>query len=359
MGLRVRRSGFRLPALMSSIGWLPSAVTDLIREGFRVFPEPFALEPASSRLRAAHPGHGRPDRYAKARVRKVAPRARPRFVGAAQRALPTMTYCIGYRLEQGLVLASDSRTNAGVDYISTYSKMHVFQPGPDRLFVLLAAGSLATTQAVVSWIRRDLDRPADMEMGVFRDLRHCDYLFEAAAYVGRVSLAVQRENETALQQAGMSAAATFILGGQIGSEPHGLYLIYPQGNAIMATRETPFLQIGESKYGKPPLDNVGHANLSLEDAARLCLISEVLTHRSNLSVGPPFELVVIPAGRLSVGQQLRIGADDPILDSMIDIWSDAQREALYRLPRLPWEQAAALGEIGEGSLNAPAERREP
>lgn len=270
-----------------------------------------------------------------------------------------MTYCIGYRLEQGLVLASDSRTNAGVDYISTYSKMHVFQPGPDRLFVLLAAGSLATTQAVVSWIRRDLDRPADMEMGVFRDLRHCDYLFEAAAYVGRVSLAVQRENEAALQQAGMSATATFILGGQIGSEPHGLYLIYPQGNAIMATRETPFLQIGESKYGKPPLDNVGHANLSLEDAARLCLISEVLTHRSNLSVGPPFELMVIPAGRLSVGQQLRIGADDPILDSMIDIWSDAQREALYRLPRLPWEQAAALGELGEGSLNAPAEHREP
>jgi len=94
-----------------------------------------------------------------------------------------MTYCIGYWLEKGLVLASDSRTNAGVDYISTYSKMHVFQPSPDRLFVLLAAGSLATTQAVVSWIRRDLDRPAELEKGGPKDLRHCDYLFEAAAYV--------------------------------------------------------------------------------------------------------------------------------------------------------------------------------
>jgi putative proteasome-type protease len=249
-----------------------------------------------------------------------------------------MTYCIGYWLEKGLVLASDSRTNAGVDYISTYSKMHVFQPSPDRLFVLLAAGSLATTQAVVNWIRRDLDRPAELEPGGPRDLRHCDYLFEAAAYVGRISVAVQKENEAQLQAAGASGAASFLLAGQIGSEPHGLYLIYPQGNAIMATPETPYLQIGESKYGKPPLDNIGHAHLSLEDAARLCLISEVLTQRSNLSVGPPFELVVIPAGSLRIAQQLRIEADDPDLRAMSEIWSEAQREALHRLPQLPWER---------------------
>jgi len=252
-----------------------------------------------------------------------------------------MTYCIGYWLEQGLVLVSDSRTNAGVDYISSYSKMHVFQPAPDRLFVLLAAGSLATTQAVTSWIRRDLDRPADLEMGARKDLRHCDYLFEAAAYIGRVSVAVQKENEAALREAGASGGASFILGGQIGSEPHGLYLIYPQGNAIMATRETPYLQIGESKYGKPPLDNVGHTNLSLEDAARLCLISEVLTQRSNLTVGPPFELVVIPAGSLAIAHQLKFEACDPELAAMIETWSEAQREALYRLPRFAWERAEA------------------
>jgi putative proteasome-type protease len=212
-----------------------------------------------------------------------------------------MTYCIGYWLEQGLVLASDSRTNAGVDYISSYSKMHVFQPGPDRLFVLLAAGSLATTQAVISWISRDLDRVADRE-------------------------------------AGASGGASFILGGQIGSEPHGLYLIYSQGNAIRATRETPYLQIGESKYGKPPLDNVGNTNLSLDDAARLCLVSEVLTQRSNLTVGPPFELVMIPAGSLAISHQLKLEADAPELSEMIETWCDAQREALYRLPHFPWEQ---------------------
>ena len=157
-----------------------------------------------------------------------------------------MTYCVGYWLEKGLVLASDSRTNAGVDYISSYSKMHVFQPAPERLFVLMAAGNLATTQAVLSWIRRDLDQYHDVEDAAGRDLRHCDYLFEAAAYVGRVSVAVQRENREDLHTVGMSPDATFILAGQIGSEPHGLFLIYPQGNAIMASRETPFLQIGES-----------------------------------------------------------------------------------------------------------------
>ena len=248
-----------------------------------------------------------------------------------------MTYCIGYWLEKGLVLASDSRTNAGVDYISTYSKMTVLQPAPDRLFVILAAGSLATTQAVISAIRRDLDRPADLAAGAGQDLRHCDYLFEAAAYVGRLSVAVQKQHEEALSQSGASGAATFLLGGQIGNEPHGLYLIYPQGNAIMATPETPYLQIGESKYGKPPLDNIGHTNLSLEDAARLCLISEVLTQRSNLSVGPPFELVVIEAGRKTIAHQLKLEAGDPSLEAMIQTWSQAQREALHRLPRLPWE----------------------
>lgn len=250
-----------------------------------------------------------------------------------------MTYCIGYWLERGLVMVSDSRTNAGVDYISSYSKMYVFQPAPDRLFVLLAAGNLATTQAVVSWIRRDLDRAHDPSTSGIRDLRSCDYLFEAAAYIGRVSVAVQQENGPALQMGGSSAGASFILGGQIAGEAHGLYLVYPEGNAIMATRETPYLQIGESKYGKPPLDNVGHTNLSLEDGARLCLISEVLTQRSNLTVGPPFELAILPADTLAIAHRLTFGADAPELAAMVETWSDAQREALHRLPSFPWEQS--------------------
>jgi putative proteasome-type protease len=200
---------------------------------------------------------------------------------------------------------------------------------------------LATTQAVVSWIRRDLDHVYDGAEAAGRDLRYCDYLFEAAAYIGLISVAVQKEHKESLQSFGDSNEATFILAGQIVKEPHGLYLIYPQGNAIMASRETPFLQIGESKYGKPPLDNVGHTHLSLEDAARLCLISEVLTQRSNLTVGPPFELIIIPADSLSISHQLKLEADDSQLASMNDIWSDAQREALYRLPHFDWERSAA------------------
>ncbi|KEF42119.1 MAG: 20S proteasome subunits A/B [Cyanobium sp. CACIAM 14] len=251
-----------------------------------------------------------------------------------------MTYCVGYWLEKGLVFASDSRTNAGVDYISTYSKMYSFQPAPDRLFILLAAGNLATTQAVVSRIRRDLDQAIEPASDGARDLRTCDYLFEAAAYVGRVSVAAQQEHAPTLQEAGASAQASFILGGQIGGEAHGLYLIYPQGNAVMATRETPFLQIGESKYGKPPLDNVGHTNLSLEDAARLCLISQVLTQRSNLTVGPPFELALVPRDALAISHRIRLEAEAPELAAMFEIWREAQREALYRLPHFPWEQSA-------------------
>ena len=200
-----------------------------------------------------------------------------------------MTYCVGFRLKAGLVFASDSRTNAGVDYISTYSKMHVFEPAEDRLFVLLAAGNLATTQAVVNRIQRDLrDRRQGFiegggsSLGGRPDLCSARHLFEAADYVGHLSVAVQQEFAISLRQTGASGEASFILGGQIRGEEHGLYLIYPQGNAVMATDDTPFLQIGESKYGKPPLDFVGHTGLSLEDAARLCLISEVKIGRAHV-----------------------------------------------------------------------------
>ncbi|WP_255100186.1 20S proteasome subunit A/B [Synechococcus sp. L2F] len=216
--------------------------------------------------------------------------------------------------------------------------MVVFQPASDRLFVLLAAGNLATTQAVVNHIQRDLDQEIASQASTGEDLRSCHYLFEAANYIGAVSVAVQEKHRAALQQAGTSAEATFILGGQIGTEPHGLFMVYPQGNAVMATPQTPYLQIGESKYGKPPLDNVGSTNLSLEDAARLCLISEVLTHRSNLTVGPPFELAIVPRNKHSVAHRVTFEAEAPELAAMIDTWSSAQREALHRLPSFVWEQ---------------------
>ena len=269
-----------------------------------------------------------------------------------------MTYCVAFLLDKGLVFASDCRTNAGVDYISTYSKLHVFQPAPDRLFVLMAAGNLGTTQAVLNRIRRDLAAgEADdgtaaetsrdgsgsaagpgQARGPRHDLRSARYLFEAADYIGHLSVAVQRQFATSMREAGATGEASFILGGQIAGEPHGLYLIYPQGNAVMATPETPFLQIGESKYGKPPLDYIGHPGLSLEDAARLCLVSQIITRRSNLTVGPPFEIALVPAGELRLSRRLKLEKDAPEVTRAMEVWARTMRESLQRLPRFSWEQ---------------------
>jgi putative proteasome-type protease len=274
-----------------------------------------------------------------------------------------MTYCVAFLLESGLVFASDSRTNAGVDYISTYSKMHVFQPAPDRIFVIMAAGNLGTTQAVLNRIRRHLDEHhAGVESGAPSgpsaasekeakgagersvvgepdvNLVKARYLFEVADYIGSLSLAVQKNYAHSLRQAGATGEASFILGGQIAGQPHGLYLIYPQGNAIMATPETPFLQIGESKYGKPPLDYVGHSRLSLEDAARLCLVSQIVTRRSNLTVGPPFEIALVPADELRVSRRLKLEKEDRQVTRSMEIWARGMQDSLAKLPRFQWEE---------------------
>jgi putative proteasome-type protease len=258
-----------------------------------------------------------------------------------------MTYCLGFLLDAGLVFSSDSRTNAGVDYISTYSKMHVFQPADDRLFVLMAAGNLGTTQGVLNRIRRDIDDHATDPEGPGRgtdshgpgpDLFTARYLFEAADYVGRVSLVVQKQFASNLRQAGAAGEASFILGGQIAGHPPGLFLIYPQGNAIMATQETPFLQIGESKYGKPPLDYIGNTDLTLEDAARLCLVSQIITRRSNLTVGPPFEVAILPRDALRISHRLKLEKAAPEIERAMDVWSRTMQEALQRLPRFRWEE---------------------
>lgn len=243
-----------------------------------------------------------------------------------------MTYCLGLYLNQGLVLASDSRTNAGVDYVTVYSKMYVFTPAADRVFVLLSAGNLATTQEVVNHVRRDLDFPNGNA-----NLLTARYMFEAAEYVGKVSLAVQQAHNPALQSAGFSGETTLILGGQIMGQPHDLIMIYPQGNYVAASPDTPYLQIGETKYGKPALDRVAHPELGLEDAARLALISLDATVRSNVTVGPPFELAIYPRDTLRLSHRLKLGADDPFLKDLQQRWHDGFRTAFNGLPRFTWE----------------------
>lgn len=265
-----------------------------------------------------------------------------------------MTYCLAFLLDAGLVFASDSRTNAGVDYISTYSKMHIFKPAPDRIFVIMAAGNLGTTQAVLNRIRRDIDEhqlraqdsprlgfPLDEEAAGEEgppDFIGARYLFEVADYIGTLSVSVQRNYRHSLREAGATGEASFILGGQIAGQPHGLYLIYPQGNAIMASQETPFLQIGESKYGKPPLDYIGHHGMSLEDAARLCLVSQVVTRRSNLTVGPPFDVAMLPRDALEVSRRLRLQKDSFLITRTMETWARSMQDTLSRLPRFSWEE---------------------
>ncbi len=250
-----------------------------------------------------------------------------------------MTYCLGLCLEEGLVFASDSRTNAGVDYVTTYSKMHVFNPTPERLFVILSAGNLATTQEVMNHIQRDLDYPP----GHGTNLASVRYLFEAAEYVGAISLQVQQEHNNALAQSGVSGETTLIIGGQIAGQPHGLMLIYPQGNYINASPETPYLQIGESKYGKPALDRIVSPSLSLTEGARLCLVSLDATTRSNITVGPPFEVSLYKKESFAVSCRCTFDAQDPYLIQLRQAWNSGIRNAFLGLPVFDWEQQQSLG----------------
>jgi putative proteasome-type protease len=254
-----------------------------------------------------------------------------------------MTYCLGLAVNAGLVLASDSRTNAGIDYVTSFSKLHVLTPAPDRLFVLLSAGNLATTQEVMNRIRRDLDQPP---AGL--SLISAQYLFEAADYVGRVSLGVQRDHGPALSESGVSAQTTLILGGQIAGQPPGLFMIYPQGNYFSASPETPYLQIGENKYGKPALDRIARPDMSLEDAARLCLVSLDATSRSNVTVGPPFEIAVYPRDSLALSHRLKLDQDSPLLASVSQSWNAGLRRAFEHLPRFEWEMAGTGSAGGTG-----------
>ena len=243
-----------------------------------------------------------------------------------------MTYCLAIKVDDGLVLASDSRTNAGVDYVSTYKKMFVFGVPGERLIVLIVSGNLATTQAVINAIRRDLDDPSAKE-----NLNTFHYLFDAAHYVGQISRRVQVEFAPSLKEDGISVEANFLLGGQIHGHEPGTYLIYPQGNCISASSETPYLQIGETKYGKPILDRIIRPETTLEDAARCALVSIDSTMRANISVGPPIELAIYRKGALALGQQLSLDYGSPLFQQLQKRWSEGLRRAFDRLPRFDWE----------------------
>ena len=241
-----------------------------------------------------------------------------------------MTYCCGILVRDGLVMFADTRTNAGVDNVGKFKKLYTWEYPGDRVFVLLTAGNLAVTQAVVSMLsEHELHPPEEGET-----LKTATTMFQAAHVVGNAIREVKAVDEAHLTSNGEAFAASFIFGGQIGKERPRLFNIYAAGNFIEATPDTPFFQIGEHKYGKPILDRVARSDMELGEAAKMVLLSFDSTLRSNLSVGLPIDLLTYESGSLKVEHTKRIGPDDPYFKMLSAEWSKALRTAFANIEAL-------------------------
>jgi putative proteasome-type protease len=241
-----------------------------------------------------------------------------------------MSYCIGMLVDAGLVFLADSRTNAGVDQISSFRKVSVYERAGERVIVMLTAGNLAITQAVISLLHRHCEEQSEVSLQTVPDL------FEAARHVGEQLREVHRRDAAAMRDQGVEFSASLILGGQIGNEPPRLFCIYSAGNFIEATADTPYFQIGEAKYGKPIIDRVVTRSTSLAQAAKCALISMDSTMRSNLSVGPPLDLVCVRRDARRVLSHTNIDSDTPYFRMIRADWSESLREAFYAMPDPEW-----------------------
>ncbi|MYZ47480.1 proteasome-type protease [Propylenella binzhouense] len=246
-----------------------------------------------------------------------------------------MTYCVALRLDRGIVFASDTRTSASVDNIAVFSKMHIWERKGDRVIVLLSAGNLAMTQSVVSLLNEGVDHGGDDERP---SLLTVDTMFQAARLIGETIREVRRIDREAIEQNPSLFSASFILGGQIAEDTPRLFQIYQEGNFIEATKDTPYFQIGEHKYGKPIIDRVAKPDMRMGTAAKLLLVSFDSTLRSNLSVGMPIDLLIYRKDTLQVGEQRRLEAEDPYFRMLSKAWADALRDAFSRLEEYQTEE---------------------
>jgi putative proteasome-type protease len=245
-----------------------------------------------------------------------------------------MTYCVGLYLQDGLVLLSDTRTNAGVDHISTFNKMHVFETPGERVIVAMTAGNLAISQAVINLLSEGLENGED---GAAETLLTVPSMFRAARLVGRAVRQVYETDGPTLEAQGLSFDVSVLLAGQIKDRNMRLFQVYAAGNFIEATEETPFLQIGEHKYGKPILDRVLTHDSDIDDGIKLVLISMDSTLRSNLTVGMPLDLLVYRRDSQRIELKRRISEDDPYFQGIRQRWSAALREAYQSIPRQDWD----------------------
>ena len=239
-----------------------------------------------------------------------------------------MTYCVGLKLQEGLVFACDSRTHAGVDNYAKFCKMTVFERADDRVIVMLSSGSLAGTQAVISVLRERIESAT-------ANLFNAPTLFEVANRVADAMRTIDRRDSPHMAAA-HPFNASFILGGQIKGRPMQLFRIYAEGNFIEAGADTPFLQSGETKYGKPIIDRVITPTTSLADGVKCVLISFDSTLRSNLSVGMPIDLLCYERDSLSAHLRRRFEPGDPHFTAIGDQWSAGTRRVFKELPELRW-----------------------
>lgn len=250
-----------------------------------------------------------------------------------------MTYCLGIMTNEGLVLASDSRTNAGFDQVNSCKKMHQFvQPG-ERVFVILTSGSLSISQSVITLLRDDFDSG--------RGLAQANSLYDAARIVGDCVRRVSDIDRSSLERDSFSFNVHLLLGGQVRGQEPMLYLIYPQGNPLAATEDSPYLQLGECKYGRPVLDRGIEASTSLEVAAKYALLSLDATMRSNVTVGPPFDLLLYKKNTLEVTRHRRVGAGDHDLKLIHASWEQSLRRAVEQLPDIEFGAPEAVGRTME------------
>jgi putative proteasome-type protease len=242
-----------------------------------------------------------------------------------------MTYCVGLLVDTGLVMLSDSRTNAGVDQINTFRKMATFQRSDDRVLVLLSAGNLAITQAVVNLLHETPEN-----LGEAARIFRASNMFDAARVVGDALREIHQRDAESLKELGHEFNGTFILGGQIKGEEPRLFHIYSAGNFIESSADTTYFQIGESKYGKPIIDRVISRSSSLAQAAKCALVSMDSTIRSNLSVGPPLDLAVIRRDEFKLATHISIDLDTEYFKMLRTQWGLALREVFSELPNPNW-----------------------
>lgn len=245
-----------------------------------------------------------------------------------------MTYCLGIVTDDGLVMASDSRTNAGYDQVNVCRKMHYFvQPG-ERVFVLLSSGSLSISQSVTTLLR------SSFEQG--EGLAQAGSLYEAARIVGDCVRRVSDIDRASLERDQFNFNVHLLLGGQVKGEAPGLYLVYPQGNPLRATQDSPYLQLGECKYGRPILDRGIESVTSLEVAAKYALLSFDATIRSNVTVGPPIEILLYRKDSFKLEQYRRFTASDQDLMTIHSSWEQSLRRTVEQLPEITFRQPPPL-----------------